>query len=93
MCSTGRQQKHCWPRNRDPLGTLGLTGNQLNYTNEGDVLSEGRESIVGHHVGYAGLPYPSGESAGASMQSFEAELTELFVRERIESQTKNLPRS
>jgi hypothetical protein len=62
-----------------------ITGNNVNYYDEGDVLSEGRESIAGHNAGYPDLPYQSGESAGTSVQSFEAELTARFIREQTET--------
>ena len=48
------------------------------------MLSEGRESIAGHNIGYPDLPYQSGESAGTSVQSFEVELTQALIREQIE---------
>ena len=58
-----------------------IIGNNINYYEEGDVLSEGVESVVGHNVSYKDKPYQSGESAGTVVQSFEAELTERFIAE------------
>ena len=58
-----------------------ITGNNVNYYEHADVLSDGVDSVAGHNAGYKGKPYQSGDSAGTVVQSFEAELTERLIRE------------
>lgn len=60
-----------------------ITSNNVNYYERADIVSEGRETVVGHNISHKDRPYQSGESAGTVVQSFQTELTERFIREML----------
>jgi uncharacterized Zn-binding protein involved in type VI secretion len=60
-----------------------ISGNTVNYYTGEAVLSQGKNSVVGHNVGYGERPYNDEEGREARMQSFRVELTERFIAEQI----------
>jgi hypothetical protein len=60
-----------------------ITGNNVNYFQEAAVLSEGKNTTVDNNVGYGDQPYDHVPDAGWTLQTFQRELTDLFISEQV----------
>jgi hypothetical protein len=56
-----------------------IVGNNVNYYETADVLSEGEETVVANNVGYSEKPFQSAEAVGTTIQSFYTKLTDDFI--------------
>ncbi len=56
-----------------------IVGNNINYYEMTDVLSEGIETVVANNVGYGDKPFQSAEAVGTTIQSFYPKLTDDFI--------------
>lgn len=73
----------CGSSEDDQSSTNVITGNNVNYYEKADVLSQGRDSVVGHNAGYGELPHQNPESIGRSVQSFRIEATQKLIDEMM----------
>jgi parallel beta-helix repeat protein len=69
----------------EDAGSFGnsIVSNSINFYEHGDVLAEGKETVVASNVSYKDKPYQSPDAVGTTYQSFMTELTEKFIDEQI----------
>ena len=60
-----------------------ITGSSVNDYEGADLHCQGRGTVVRGNVGHQDRPYQSGETAGTVVQSYETELTERCIAERM----------